>query len=82
MQVHVVNPGVIDTRLFQLPDNEPSMAASRRFPSTAMVEPVLETVDDGFEIYVPGWFADIVAGKYKDVGAFMEGTMAYARSQD
>jgi len=84
VQVHVVNPGVIDTDLFQLPDNDPSLAgdAVDALPAEAMVEPVLAALDAGtFEIYVPGWFADIVGGKFPDTGAFLAGSVAWARDQ-
>ena len=83
VRVHLVYPGVIDTELFRIPDNEPLVAAIEALPVEALVGPVLEMIEnDGFEVAVPDWFGDIFAGKYKDVGAFMEGTMAYARSQD
>ena len=80
--VHVVNPGVIDTRLFHLPDNDPSLAAIEALPTSAMVEPVLRAIADGtFEIYVPDWFADVVGSKFSDTGAFLAGTIAWAREQ-
>ena len=78
--VHVVNPGVIDTRLFHLPDNDPSLAAIEALPTSAMVEPVLTALNEGtFEIYVPGWFADVVGAKFPDTGAFLAGTTAWAK---
>ena len=80
--VHVVNPGVIDTRLFHLPDNDPSLAAIEALPTSAMVEPVLRAIADGtFEIYVPDWFAAVVGSKFPDTGAFLAGTIAWAREQ-
>ena len=80
--VHVVNPGVIDTRLFHLPDNDPSLAQIEALPTIALVEPILRALDDGtFEIYVPGWFADVVGGKFPDTGAFLAGTVSWARDQ-
>jgi NAD(P)-dependent dehydrogenase (short-subunit alcohol dehydrogenase family) len=80
--VHLVNPGVIDTRLFHLPDNDPSLANIEALPTTAMVEPVLRALNAGtFEIYVPEWFGDIVGGKFPDTGAFLDGTIAWARDQ-
>ena len=82
VQVHVVNPGVIDTDLFHLPDNDESMADIEALPVEAMVEPVLSQLDAGtFEIYVPGWFADVVGGKFPDVGAFLAGSIAWARQK-
>ncbi len=82
VRVHVVNPGVIDTRLFHLPDNDPSLATIDALPPSAMVEPVLAALDAGtFEIYVPDWFADIVGAKFPDTGAFLAGTTAWAKDQ-
>ncbi len=82
VQVHVVNPGVIDTDLFHLPDNDESMADIEALPVEAMVQPVLDALDAGtFEIYVPGWFADIVGGKFPDTGAFLAGSIAWARDK-
>lgn len=83
VKVHVVYPGVIDTELFHLPDNDPGPTAIEALPVDAIVEPVLTMIEhDRFELAVPEWFGDIFAGKYKDVGAFLEGTIAYARSQE
>ncbi len=82
VRVHVVNPGVIDTDLFHLPDNDESMADIEALPVEAMVGPVLEQLDAGtFEIYVPGWFADVVGGKFPDVGSFLGGTIAWVRQK-
>lgn len=80
--IHVVNPGVIDTRLFQLPDNDPSITPIEALPTSAMVEPVLTALAEGtFEIYVPDWFADIVGARFPDTGAFLAGSIAWAREQ-
>ncbi len=51
-------------------------------PVEALVGPVLDMVEqDGrFEVSVPDWFPDVYAGKYKDVAAFLDGTIAYVRS--
>ena len=39
---------------------------------------MIEAIGSGaFEIYVPDWFADIVAGKFQDPGAFLEGSAAW-----
>ena len=81
--VHVVNPAVIDTELFQLPDNDELIADDvEALPVDAMVQPVLDQLDAGtFEIYVPEFFAEIVAAKFPDTGAFLDGTIAYVRSK-
>ncbi|MGH9024762.1 MAG: SDR family NAD(P)-dependent oxidoreductase [Acidimicrobiia bacterium] len=81
--VHIVNPGVIDTELFHLPDNEAMVADEvEKLPVDTMVQPVLDQLDAGtFEIYVPEWFADIVDGKFPDTGAFLDGTIAWLRTK-
>jgi NAD(P)-dependent dehydrogenase (short-subunit alcohol dehydrogenase family) len=81
--VHVVNPGVLDTELFDLPDNEQGFhQAVDALPPDAIVEPILRALDDDtFEFYVPEWFADVVAGKFQNTDAFIAGTKAYATEQ-
>jgi NAD(P)-dependent dehydrogenase (short-subunit alcohol dehydrogenase family) len=84
VKIHVVYPGVIDTELFTMPDNDPFTAtAVEMLPVDAMVEPVLTMIEeDRLEVAVPDWFNDIWAGKFRDVQAFLDGTIAYARSQE
>jgi NAD(P)-dependent dehydrogenase (short-subunit alcohol dehydrogenase family) len=78
--VHVVNPGVIDTELFHLPDNEEGFHSEvDALPVDAIVEPVLAMLDSGaIEGYVPEWFADVVANKFQDPDAFIAGSKAFA----
>jgi NAD(P)-dependent dehydrogenase (short-subunit alcohol dehydrogenase family) len=83
VKVHVVNPGIIDTELFRLPDNdEPIADMSMALPVDAIVQPVFDQLDSGtFEIYVPAWFQDVVAGKVADPDAFLRGSIEYLRSR-
>jgi hypothetical protein len=78
-----VYPGVIDTELFHLPGNDPlPQTGVEMLPVDAMVEPVLGAIETGrFEVSVPDWFNQVYEGKYKDVEAFLEGTIAFVRSQ-
>ena len=82
--VHLVNPGVIDTDLFHLPDNDEGFhAAVDALPVEAIVQPVIDQLDSGtIEIYVPEWFQDISAGKFANPNAFIEGTKEYAALPD
>jgi NAD(P)-dependent dehydrogenase (short-subunit alcohol dehydrogenase family) len=83
VRVHVVNPGVIDTELFHLPDNDESLADIEALPAAAVVQPVVDALDrDVFEIYVPEWFAEIVGHKFPDTGAFLEGTIDWVRTRE
>ncbi len=83
VKVHVVNPGIIDTELFRLPDNdEPIADMSMALPVDALVQPVVDQLDSGtFEIYVPTWFQEIVAGKVADPDGFLRGSIEYLRSR-
>jgi NAD(P)-dependent dehydrogenase (short-subunit alcohol dehydrogenase family) len=78
--VHIVNPGVLDTELFHLPDNEPGFHSTDiMVPADTIVEPVIAMMDNGtIEGYVPDWFKDVVANKFTDTDAFINGTKAYA----
>jgi len=83
VKIHVVYPGVIDTELFHLPDNDPGPLGMERLPVEAMIEPVMTMIEtDQIEVTVPDWFGAVFAGKFNDVGAFVNGTIEYARSQE
>jgi short-subunit dehydrogenase len=78
VKVHVVNPGIIDTELFHLPDNESSLSDLEALPAAEVTRAVIDGLASGtFEIYVPGWFADIVTGKFENPGGFLEGAAAW-----
>jgi len=83
VKVHVVNPGIIDTELFRLPDNDDPIAdMSMALPVEAVVQPIVDQLDSGtFEIYVPEWFQDVVAGKVADPDGFLQGSIEYLRSR-
>jgi NAD(P)-dependent dehydrogenase (short-subunit alcohol dehydrogenase family) len=78
--VHIVNPGVFDTELFQLPDNEEGFhGGTDMLPVESIVEPILGALESGaIETYVPDWFKDVAAGKFADPDAFINGTKQYA----
>jgi short-subunit dehydrogenase len=80
--VHVIQPGVLDTDLFRLPDNDRSLADIEALPASAIVEPVLDALTSGaIETFVPGWFADLPAVKTADVDGFLAGSVAYTKQR-
>jgi NAD(P)-dependent dehydrogenase (short-subunit alcohol dehydrogenase family) len=82
VKIHVVYPGVIDTELFHLPDNDEFTADIEALPVDAIVEPVLQMIEnDTFEVAVPDWFNGVFSGKYNDVAAFLNGTITYLRTR-
>jgi NAD(P)-dependent dehydrogenase (short-subunit alcohol dehydrogenase family) len=83
VQIHVVNPGVIDTELFDLPDNDEMIASEvERLPPSAVLDAVLTQIDTGtFETWVPEWFDDVAKLKANDVQGYLEGSATYWRDK-
>ncbi len=78
----VVYPGVVDTELFTLPDNDPLLGAVEALTVDEAVAQIMGALsEDALEVYVPGWFADVVVGKANDLGAFLAGAAAWVRQQ-
>lgn len=81
VKVLVVYPGVVDTPLFEVPDNDPMTDDIGRISVAELVDGVMDGLDRGAaEVYVPEWFKGIVADKAKDVDAFLKGTAEWVRS--
>jgi NAD(P)-dependent dehydrogenase (short-subunit alcohol dehydrogenase family) len=76
--VHVVQPGVLATELFELDDNDPSISDIDPLPPEAIVDAVLESLGTGAtETFVPGWFAELPPVKVGDLDGFLRGAMEY-----
>jgi short-subunit dehydrogenase len=82
IKVMVVYPGVIDTELFTLPDNDVPDLPVAAEPVSVCVDAILAGLESGAaQVYVPEWFHGVAASKAQDVGKFIEGTAAYLRDQ-
>ncbi len=82
VKVMVVYPGVIDTDLFTLPDNDVPDLPIPAEPVSVLVEAVLDGLEqEKAQVYVPAYFADLAASKAQDVGKFLAGTAAYLRDK-
>ncbi len=83
VSVHLVYPGIIDTELFDLPDNDPLPDSGvEALPPSAVVDAIIEQLSGGpIEAWVPPFFADIAASKAADLEAFVEGTADWIRTQ-
>ncbi|MGZ4710395.1 MAG: SDR family NAD(P)-dependent oxidoreductase [Acidimicrobiales bacterium] len=80
--VHIIQPGVLDTELFELPDNERSLADIEALPASAIVDSVLEALDSKrIETFVPAWFAALPAVKTGDLEGFLAGSVLYTRQR-
>jgi len=82
IKVLVVYPGVVDTELFTLPENDPMLAEVEAVPVSELVDDVFDALDrDAVQVYVPGYFADLVSGKAANLEEFMAGAAAYIASK-
>jgi short-subunit dehydrogenase len=82
VKVLTVYPGVVDTELFSIPDNDPLTDAVEKITVDELVDGVMEALSLGvLEVYIPAWFKDIAARKASDVGAFLAGTAEWVRQQ-
>ena len=80
--VLVVYPGVVDTPLFDVPGNDPLPGELERIPVEELVDEVLSALDQGRrEVYVPGWFKDLAAGKAADTEGFLAGAADWVRQR-
>ncbi|HUR79025.1 MAG TPA: SDR family oxidoreductase [Acidimicrobiales bacterium] len=81
IKVMVVYPGVVDTPLFDLPDNDPLPdSAPPKITVDEMVDAILAGVDnDDVEVYAPQWFKDVAIGKAQNPAGFMSGTADWLR---
>ena len=80
--VHVVQPGVLATELFELPDNDPSISDMEPLEPDAIVGAVLDALGSGAtETFVPGWFADLPPVKTAALDGFLRGAVEYTRGR-
>ena len=82
VKVLVVYPGLVDTELFSLPDNDPVAAPLEPIPVAELVADVFGAWEAGApQVYSPAWFEGVVATKVGDLAAFQAGTAEFLRTQ-
>ena len=80
VKVLVVYPGVVDTELFTLPDNDPFTADVEAITVDEAVAAIMTALAaDALQVYVPEWFGSLTSGKAGNVEGFLEGTAQYVR---
>lgn len=83
VRFHLVFPGVIDTELFHLPDNEPSLSDLEALPARDIAAAMRHQLEEGaLELYFPEWFGDIASGKAADVAGFLSGSAAWTAERE
>ena len=83
IKILVVYPGLVDTELFSLPDNDPVPATPvTPIPVNELVDGVFDALEAGANrVYIPAWFADIAADKAKDLDTYLAGAAAFMAQQ-
>ncbi len=82
VRVLVVYPGVVDTELFTIPDNDPLPATIERIPVSELADGVMDAIDrNALQVYVPAWFQELAAGKAADIEGFVAGSAAWVAEQ-
>ena len=80
VKVLVVYPGVVDTELFTIPDNDPLIPGVDSIPVSEVATGVIDALDnDAHQVFVPAYFADFVATKSADLAGFMAGAAEYVK---
>ncbi len=82
ISVTVIYPGVVDTELFTLPDNDPFTGGVDAISVADAVGAILEGIDSGSHgVYVPAYFAEFAQTKARDLDGFLAGMADYVRIQ-
>ena len=83
VKVLVVYPGLVDTELFSLPDNDPVPDTPvTPIPVSELVAAVFDALErGGSQVYVPGWFGDVFARKAQDPDAYLSGVADFMAQQ-
>ena len=82
IKVTVVYPGVVDTELFSLPDNDPFAGGVEAISVDDAVRAILDGIAGGsLAVYVPEYFAAFARDKAQNLDGFVAGMAAYVRMQ-
>ena len=82
VRVLVVYPGIVDTELFSIPDNDPLDVPVEPITVDDCVGMILDALDrDALEVYTPEHFKQFAVAKANDVEGFLAGTAEFARQQ-
>jgi short-subunit dehydrogenase len=74
VKILVVYPGVVETELYEVADNDPLLAPIEPITVDEVVKAVLDALDrDLKQVYVPSYFGDIAAQKAANVDRFLQG---------
>ncbi len=76
--VHLVNPGLIDTDLYHLPDNAQSLGDIPPERPEDLAASIRQQIQEGgFELWFPAWMKDVAVNTATDPDTFLAGTVQY-----
>ncbi|KAA0235356.1 MAG: hypothetical protein JJLCMIEE_01712 [Acidimicrobiales bacterium] len=80
--VHLIHPGVVETGLFDLPDNDDLANPVDPIPVDEAARAVLGALDTGrLTTYIPDYFEDLAKEKANDVEGFIAGMAAWVQAE-
>ena len=83
VRVNIIYPGVVDTPLFLVPDNDPLSPEIEKIPVAEFIDGMMAALaEDQLQAYIPQWFEDIAKGKAQNVAGFLEGSVNWIRQQN
>jgi len=83
VKVTVVYPGVVDTELFTLPDNDPFTGDVPAITVNEAVHTILRGVTAGaLSVYAPEYLSEFAVQKAQDPESFLAGMAQYVRARD
>ena len=82
VQVRLVEPGPIDTEIWDLPENEAPAYAGPKFPPEDCGRVILDALrgDGGFELFAPADFKAVVEYKTANIDTYLDGVAAFEAS--
>ncbi|MBV9351369.1 MAG: SDR family oxidoreductase, partial [Mycobacterium sp.] len=79
VSVKLIEPGPVDTEIWNQPDNEPPLYDGPKVPADDVAQGIIAALgSDSFEHYLPDLKA-VVDGKNADLDAYIAGAAAMAR---
>jgi NAD(P)-dependent dehydrogenase (short-subunit alcohol dehydrogenase family) len=83
IRLHLVFPGVIDTELYEIPDNDSTLSDLEAVSASDLAVAMRQQLENGdLELYFPQWFADVAKSKATDVAGFLKGSATWADERE
>ncbi len=82
VKVLLVYPGIVDTELFDVPDNDPFDVPVEPISVAEVVDATLDALErDAVEVYTPAYFKEFAVGKAGNTEGFLAGAAEFVRGR-